>query len=230
MKKITYILIYSIIILIISAFTTPLISRVTPSITVASTNYLDSFIFILTLIVAIITILFAIFGVFEFAKVEKIQKQLDSFDNRMEDIKRVMAIHNQTMYQFNEFLYTAILKIAESTESQDLLEDVTLHYHITSLYCSNFDSEDSNLYNNTEDDFNYIQQNGTTDIIRFLEYMAEHDTDKKNRDRARKIIGHIEEREKESSDNIDSAGSQEESKTSKNWFCSLFNAFCAIFK
>lgn len=195
MKNIICILIYSLIILIISAFTTPLILRITPSITLNSNNYLDSFIFILTLIVAIITILFAIFGVFEFAKVEKIQKKLDSFNNKTEEIKRVMVIHNHTMHQFNEFLYKAILKIAENSESKDLLEEVTLNYHIASLYCSCFSSDDEDSYSNKEDDFNYIQQKGTSDIIRFLKYIADHDTDKKNRDRARYIIGRIEERE-----------------------------------
>ena len=113
----------------------------------------------------------------------------------MDELKKVMDIHNQTMHQLNEFLYNGINKIAEITDSKDLLEEVTLNYHIASLYCSNFDSDNQDSISNKEADFDYIQEKGNRDIIKYLKYIEDHDTNKKNRHRASKIIGHIEERE-----------------------------------
>lgn len=194
----------------------------------ADTSSLDTFIFILTLIVAIIAFLFAVISIFEFTKVEKTKKKLDSFNNKMDEIRTVMAIHNRTMQQINEFLYKATLRIAESTNSKDLLEEVTLNYHISTLYSSNFDSDDNNSINKKNDAFNYIQEKGHFDDIRYLEYIADHDTDRSNRIRARKVIGHIEEREKKSSDY--GATQVNKNKVKKHWLCSFINSVCTFFK
>ena len=192
MKKILCIISYSIVLLLLSAFTTPLILRITPSITLEQQNYLDTFIFILTLIVAVIAVLFAIIGIYEFSQIERIKTKLSSFESRMNEIKNVMAIHNQSMQQINEFLYKSSLRIAENTDSLDLLEEATLHYHIATLYCSNFCSDDSDSSIDKDAAFDYIQQKGSPGVIRYLEYIANHDTDKNNRHRALKVIGSIE--------------------------------------
>lgn len=236
MKKCITLLAFILIIKDMCAATAIQANDFIPNITeVADKSTLDTFIFILTLIVAIITILFAIFGVFEFTKVEKIKKKLDSFNNKMDEIKKIMEIHNQTMHQLNEFLYKAIYKIAENTESKDLLEEVTLNYHIASLYCSNFDSDNPDSNSNKEADFDYIQQKGNRGIIRYLEFIADHDTNNNNRKRARKIIGHIEEREKrltegETRQVNQSTKTDKGRKKNNNWICSTINAICNLFR
>ena len=146
-----------------------------------------------------------------------------------------MEIHNQTMHQLNEFLYNGIHRIAEITESKDLLEEVTLNYHIASLYCSNFDSDNQDSHSDKEADFDYIQEKGNKSIVKYLEYIADHDTNKKNRIRARKIIGHIEEREKTSCEEESSQSNRTDTvkkscKKNNNWLCSAINAICAFFQ
>ena len=142
---------YSIIILLISAFTTPLILKFTPNIALTQKHYLDTFIFILTLIVAVIAVLFAVIGLYEFSKIEKIKENLSSFNNRMDEMRQVMIIHNQTMLQLNEILYKETRMIAENTNSKELLEEVTLNYQIALLYSTNFGLDDSDSYKKKED-------------------------------------------------------------------------------
>lgn len=194
--KILCVIFYGIILLLISAFTTPLILKFTPNIALTEKHYLDTFIFILTLIVAVIAVLFAVIGLYEFSKIEKIKENLSSFNNRMDEMRQVMIIHNQTMLQLNEILYKETRMIAENTNSKELLEEVTLNYQIALLYSTNFGLDDSDSYEKKEDAFNYIQTKGTTNVIKYLEFIANNDTDKRNRLRAREVIGSIKERER----------------------------------
>lgn len=199
MKRFLYVFFYSIIILIISAFTTPLISRFIPIIKRIGDekNLLDTFIFILTLIVAVLAFLFAIIAIFEFSKIEKIEKDLNSFNEEMKDLRRVMAIQDHTMQSYNKFLYESTKSIADNEEPIKLLRIVTHNYHLSVLCSLHLDSTDTDSYNYKYDSFNYIEQLGTKNDIPYLDYVANHDTNKKNRDRAREVIGYIKANHKE---------------------------------
>ena len=208
------IIIYSIILLIISAFTTPLIHKFIPCIRFTNqNNSVDTFVFILTLIVAVLTFLIAAIGIFEFdrirkytEKVDSFKEVLESFDNLLEEhekefnlVKDSSTMQEQYLKKTIEYLYSAsysnINLMKEEKQAKKLLIKLFHDDQIAKLYRASLDSNET-----TEIDkdkfaaFVYLEQNGTLDDIKHLEYVVEHDTNKKNCARAHEIKGRIKER------------------------------------
>ncbi len=203
--KIIRVVLYSIIILFLSAFTTPLLLRFTPSIAAnKSPNYLDSFIFILTLIVAVLAFLVGIFVYFNLTDFITYKNKVDCFEEKhKKDVIRITKTIEQQEQYLNQTIgylfkatYFNVNLIKDRNLAKELLKQLSHDLQIATLYRTSFDiNKTPKIDSDKFDVFVYLEENGLTKDIPHLQYVTEHDSNKENRIRAHEIIGRIKERE-----------------------------------
>lgn len=193
-----WIIIYSIIILIVSAFSTPFITRFIPDLSteIEEKNLLDTFIFILTLIVAVIAFLFAIFGVIEFSRIREYTNKVDLFEAKFENHKKELTQHEQYLDQTIGYLFQATYNITsqikDSKIKQIILDNLYHDLQIAKLYRSSIDSNKTKEINNNKfSAFAYLEVKGRIKDIPHLEYVKLNDNNVQNRKRANVIIKQI---------------------------------------
>lgn len=213
----------------ISLFTTIILFRFIPNIKDScSSNPLDTFIFILTLIVAVLTIMVAFIGYYEFTRVntytEKVDEFVSDFNEKLETYNQnVLNIQSrltqQELYlvQTINYLNSIIAELSYKTQDKSIIERLSRYSHIAQLYRISLDMNESSETSNSKfAAFAYFEESGIIEDIPHLEYVAQHDPNEQNKKRAREIIGHIREREKnkesereEESESFDSSNESE---------------------
>ncbi len=206
MKKFLQITLFIISCVAISSFTTIVIFRFIPKIKKSfdPIGSLDTFIFILTLIVAVLAFMFAFIGYHEFTRVIKYTQKVDrlsvEFNENNESFNQIRnRLTQQELFltQSINFLSTIIARLAHKTQDKDILEKHSHYSHISQLYRISIDTNETpEIMKNKFDAFAYFEVNGTNDDIPYLEYVAQHDPNEQYRNRAWVIIGGIKERNK----------------------------------
>lgn len=205
MKKSLQITIFIVSSIAISSITTIVIFRFIPTIKniFDSKSSLDTFIFILTLIVAILAFMFAFIGYNEFTRVIEYRKKVDGFES---DFNKKLETHNQNMTIISDrltqqglfinqslnYLNSILAELSFMSQNENTIKRLLHDSNIAQLYRINLDTnESSDLSNSKFDAFAYLEENGTKEDIPHLKYVAKYDPIEKNRDRAKEIIGVI---------------------------------------
>ena len=130
----------------ISSFTTIVLFRYIPNIKDScSSSPLDTFIFILTLIVAVLTIMVAFIGYYEFTRVnhytERVDEFVTEFNNNLEmynqnSLELRGRLTQQELYlnQTINYLNSIIAQLSYKTEDRSILERLTRFSHRAQLY------------------------------------------------------------------------------------------------
>lgn len=205
MKKSLQITIFIVSSIAISSITTIVIFRFIPAIKNAfdSKGSLDTFIFILTLIVAVLAFMFAFIGYNEFTRVIEYRKKVDDFESdfnkKLETYKQNMTIISDRLTkqglfinQSLNYLNSILAELSFMSQNENTIKRLLHDSKIAQLYRINLDTnESSDMSNSKFDAFAYLEENGTKEDIPHLNYVAEYDPIESNRDRAREIIGVI---------------------------------------
>lgn len=208
MKKTFFLVTCIVTSIAISAFTTSIICKHTPSISNASS--LDTYVFILTLIVAVLTFLIGIIGIIEFSRIQKYIKIVDKFvnkfekklnvhENEFEKIKYSLTQQEHYLNQTIYYLYQAADSITNQMNDQEtalvILNQLYHNLQIAKLYRSSLDSnETSKIDNDKFTAFAYLEENGTMEDIPHLLYVERNDSNEQNRKRATGVIAIIKRR------------------------------------
>ena len=207
----------------------------------------DSFVFILTILVAILSFLFAIIAFIEWGRIRVFTKRIAEFERATKEIKVLHESYfrQQDYYISNTFqtVLSAIMAITSQINDDDdfdhfaksIQENMNHGIQITNLYYMRFNSHDRKETkgkkekdaNNKFSAFAYLEENGVMEDIPHLVYVAEHDPIKKNRNRAREIIGRIKEREREKEREKEIEFEQSDT-THKNEKNNHHNCFCSF--
>ncbi len=209
-KKFLRITYYILSCIVISSVTTFVIFRFIPEVKdeCNPTSSLDTFIFILTLIVAVLAILFAVLGYNEFTRVIDYTKKVDDFEHSINDYSKkadkVESITNQiqqiqrslirqeryidhTAKYIYQVTYAKFEQMNNQAEAQQLLNHLYHELQIFILYRANMDADKTNVVDiNKIAALEYLEGegNGTMDDIPHLDYVVENDPDERIRQRA----------------------------------------------
>ena len=210
MKKVLQIIGFIVSCVAISSFTTIVLFRYIPNIKDScSSSPLDTFIFILTLIVAVLTIMVAFIGYYEFTRVnhytERVDEFVTEFNNNLEmynqnSLELRGRLTQQELYlnQTINYLNSIIAQLSYKTEDRSILERLTRFSHRAQLYHISLDSNEScEMSNSKFAAFAFFEGNGIMEDIQHLEYVAQHDPIEQNRRRAIEVIAIIRNRNKQ---------------------------------
>lgn len=165
-------------------------------------------------IVAALTIAAAVFGIIGVtAFKEETRTRLDNFkdtiNNYSDKVERIENIGNQienikgSLFQQERYIdnttnylfqatYTIIENMSDTTQAQQLLENLFHELQIAKLYRSSLDADnDSEIYIHKIAAFAYLEENGTMADIPHLEYIVDYDPNKNNKRRAIEVIAII---------------------------------------
>ena len=197
MKKFLNIIIFIISCIAVSSVTTIVIFRFMPEVKdeCNPTNSLDTFIFILTLIVAVLAFMFAFIGYHEFTRVIDYTKKVDDFEEQFNSelnatntrlIQQERYIDHTAEYIY-QVTYAKIEQMNNQVEAQQLLDHLYHDLQIFILYRANMDADKTNVVDiNKIAALEYLEGegNGTMDDIPHLDYVVKHNPDKHIRQRA----------------------------------------------
>lgn len=133
-------------------------------------------------------------------KISNFDKQITDFNNRVEEIKFFMMQQTRFFDQSINYLYQTsysnIEQMEDQTQANQLLEDLYHELQIAKLYRTSLDEDERPTINIQKiAALEYLEGNGIKSDIPHIEYVAQHDPNKENRDQAKRIIGRIEERD-----------------------------------
>lgn len=121
------------------------------------------------------------------------------FQKQLKTIKQNQTFQDQyldqTVCYLFQTIYSIISQINDKYIAKNILENFYHSFQIAKLYQIN-NALDKTEKINKFAAFAYIEENGVLEDIPHLEYIAEHDPNEQNENRAKEIIGRIKERNK----------------------------------
>lgn len=127
-------------------------------------------------------------------------KEVDRYTHQIDDVIRESQAKqaryfNQTLNFLYQVIYSNIEQMDDHTQAEQLLVNLFHELQIARLYRNSLDENGtSNIDINIIAALEYFENNGRIEDIPHLEYIAKNDPNEKIRDRAKRIIGRIEER------------------------------------
>ncbi len=195
MKNFLNITIFIISCIAISSVTTIVIFQFIPEVKneCNPTSSLDTFIFILTLIVAVLAFMFAFIGYNEFTRVINYTKKVDDFEEQFNSklnttnarLIRQQRYIDYTFGYLYETSYSQLAQMKNQDDAQQLLNHLFHELQIAKLYRVNLDTDEARVVNiNKIAALEYLEENGRKADIPHLDYIAQHDPDEHVRTRA----------------------------------------------